>query len=409
MYGSDTAVVTGSLAIEIGSWRRRMSDTSAVATPPQALTINAERDTQAERAHRGLSGPSATLRQVVRGGIHVFGAVELHIRRQPFGALASALSNGWMADDIEQRLATAAEALREYELTARRSADLRRRMDEMTTQLAVLRTRHAGELEDVARLESLSLTRVLASLRGTRDHTLERERAEADAARYRVAEAEGRLEALRRDRDAAQARLSQLAAAPRTYAAVLDDKERHLSESGDPRRGQLLELADERGRLTSEMRELAEAMQAARVASGALSQVRDKLGSASGWSTYDTFFGGGALSSAIKHSRLDEAAQAAAHADRCLAVLRSELADVRGVAVAPNLAVDGLTRFVDVWFDNIFTDLAVRDRIKQAEHNVARSIQLVHEAQIRIDQRAGQTRARLATIETERRELLTRR
>jgi hypothetical protein len=64
----------------------------------------------------------------------------------------------------------------------------------------------------------------------------------------------------------------------------------------------------------------------------------------------------------MKHSRLDEAAQAAAYADRCLAVLRTELADVPGLSLtAPQLAVDGLTRFVDVWFDNIFTDLAVRD------------------------------------------------
>ena len=38
-----------------------------------------------------------------------------------------------------------------------------------------------------------------------------------------------------------------------------------------------------------------------------------------------------------------------------------ELADVGGMDLtAPNPAVDGLTRFVDVWFDNDFTDLAVR-------------------------------------------------
>ena len=49
--------------------------------------------------------------------------------------------------------------------------------------------------------------------------------------------------------------------------------------------------------------------------------------------------------------------------DRCLTVLRTGLSDVRGVALtAPQLAVDGLARFVDVWFDN----LAVRDRIKQS-------------------------------------------
>ncbi|GIJ24786.1 hypothetical protein [Micromonospora lutea] len=313
-----------------------------------------------------------------------------------------------MADDIEQRLTSAAEALREYETTTQRSADLRRRMDEMTTQLAALRARHAREQKDVEQLEGLSLTRVLVSLRGARDDTLARERAEADAARYRVTEAEGRLEALRREDAATQARLRQLAAAPSAYAAVLDDKERHLDGSDDPRRAPLLALADERGRLNGELHEVTEAMQAARTASHALSQVRDKLGSASGWSTYDTFFGGGAISSAIKHSRLDEAAHAAARADRCLVVLRTELTDVPGMALtAPQLAVNGLTRFVDVWFDNIFTDLAVRDRIKQAEQNIAQSMRLVRDVQARLEQRAAQVRARLAMIDIERRNLLT--
>jgi hypothetical protein len=314
-----------------------------------------------------------------------------------------------VADDIEQRLAAAAEALREYEVTARRGADLRRRMDEMTTHLAALHARSGAEQKDVERLESLSLTRVVASLHGNRKDALQRERAEADAARYRVAEAVARRDALRREHDAANARLSRLAAAPSTYAAVLDEKEEHLRESGDPRRVRLLELADERGRLTGEMHELTEAGQAARTASQALSRVREKLGSASGWSTYDTFFGGGVIGSAMKHSRLDEAARAAAHADRCLAVLRTELADVGAVArTAPNVAVEGLTRFVDVWFDNVFTDLAVRDRIERAEQNVARSAQLVREVQGRLDQRTAQARTRLSAIETERRDLLTR-
>jgi hypothetical protein len=316
---------------------------------------------------------------------------------------------GGVADDIEQRLAAAAEELREYEVTAQRSADLHARMGEMTPQLAALHARYLGEQQDVARLESLSLTRVLASLRGARENTLARERAEADVARYRLAEAYARLKALRREQEAAQARLRRLAAAPDTYAAVLHEKERHLAESGDPRGARLLELADERGRIAGELHELAEALQAAGAARSALSQVQRKLGSASGWSTYDTFFGGGAVSSAVKHSRLDEAAQAAAHADRSLAVLRTELADVQGLALtAPRLAIDGLTRFVDVWFDNMFTDLAVRDRIKQAEQNVNRSLDLVHEVQGRLENRAAEARARLATVEAERTSLLTR-
>jgi hypothetical protein len=313
-----------------------------------------------------------------------------------------------MVDDIERRLASAAEALREHDVVGRRSVDLRRRADELIDHLVELRARHAAEQADVERLEGLSLTRVLVSLRGARDDRLARERAEAEAARYQLADAEARLAAIRREQAAAQARLDDLATAPAEYAAVLDEKERVLAASADPRRERLLALADERGRLTGELHEIAEAVQAARVAADDLALVRDGLRNASGWSTYDTFFGGGVLSSAMKHSRLDATAFAAARADRSLAVLRTELADLPNVApTAPQLSVGNLTRFVDVWFDNIFTDLAVRGRIKQAEQNVARCLALVDDVRTRLERRTAATHDRLGAIATERADLLT--
>ncbi|GIJ24957.1 hypothetical protein Vqi01_01190 [Micromonospora qiuiae] len=132
-----------------------------------------------------------------------------------------------------------------------------------------------------------------------------------------------------------------------------------------------------------------------------------KLDSASGWSTYDTFFGGGMMASAMKHSRLDDAAQAAARAERCLAALRTELADVPGIdVIAPRLAVGGLTRFVDIWFDNIFTDLAVRERITQAVHHVEQCRRLVSDVRVRLAQRAARDPATLSAIENERKHLL---
>ena len=314
-----------------------------------------------------------------------------------------------MPGDIEETLAAAARAMREYEVTRQYYAALSQREDEVAAELALLRTRYEHEQQDAERLESLSLTRVLASLRGAREDALARERAEADAARYRVAEAQGRLEAVRRELAATRQRQDELARAPAIYAGVLKLKEQQLSQSGDPRGPQLLALADERGRLQAELAEVTEAQQAADAAGQALAVVRERLGSASAWSTYDTFFGGGAMASAVKHSRLDDAAAAAARADQCLAVLRTELADVGGLGLtAPQLAVDAGTRFVDVWLDNIFSDLAMAGRISQARQNVDRSLEVVGEVGSRLAQRAGQARGRLAAIDAERRDLLTR-
>jgi hypothetical protein len=304
--------------------------------------------------------------------------------------------------DIEQRLAEAAQEVREREVLGRRCADLSARQDQLGAEFASLQEKYTAEQTDVERLEGISLTRVLTSLAGSRDQRLARERAEAEAARYRVAEVRAQLDALRDEHNTARERLDRLAAAPGQYAAALEAKERYITESGDPRGSELLILAQERGRLSGELKETEEALE------DALSHVQDRLGSAAGWSTYDTWFGGGAIASSVKHSRLDEAAQAAADADRRLVVLRTELADVGDPGLtAPQLQVSSGTRFADVWFDNFFTDFAVADRIKQAQQNVARSVQAVGQLRARLHARQQEARSRLAAIDADRQRLLT--
>jgi hypothetical protein len=314
-----------------------------------------------------------------------------------------------VSDDIEHRLAAAAQAVREREVTSQRQAELRARQRDLQTEAAALREKAEDESKDVERLEGMSLGRVLASLAGSRDERLVRERAEAEAARYKLAEAESRLAAVNDELSAAEQRLATLESAPSAYAALLDEKEQYLTGSGDARSRSLLALADERGRLTAELNETDEAVRAADAATAALSDVQEVLRSASGWSTYDTWFGGGMLASSMKHDRMDQAAQAAAVADQRLAVLRHELADVTGpgLGTAPQLALSSGTRFADVWLDNIFTDLAVADRIRQAQQQVSDSAGAVEMLRGRLTTRAGQARARLAEIETERRGLLT--
>ncbi len=314
-----------------------------------------------------------------------------------------------MSDDIERQLTSAAQAAREFEVCGHRCADLRGRLQSAQTEVTAATAQYAGEQHEVARLEHMSLTRVLASLHGSRDDALARERAEADAARYRVAEAESRLAALQGELAAADDRRRQLAGAPDAYADALTAKERYLTEANDPRGATLLKLADERGRLTAEVSAMHDAQQLAASADQALAQVQDRLGSASSWSTYDTYFGGGMIGNAVKHERMDEAAQAAAEADRRLAALRTELVDVGNMEpTAPQLVVSSGLRFTDIFFNNIFTDLAVGHQIRQAQDNVDRSVRLVGDVQARLTDRLAAAQQRLAAIEAERQDLLTR-
>ncbi|GIM90796.1 hypothetical protein [Paractinoplanes toevensis] len=309
-----------------------------------------------------------------------------------------------MDDDLTRLAAD----LRERELLGSRQAGISAAITGLTQTIEGLRRRHAIEQRDVDRLENFSLARLLATVRGSREQALDRERAEAEAARYRVAQAQDRLDALRAQLAHVEERLVATSTAPATYAMLLAEKERQLLTDGTGPGGRLAELAEQRGRLTAELKELTEAEAAARAAARALADANEMLDSADNWSTADTFLGGGGLSSLVKHSRLDDAAARAAEADRRLAVLRAELRDVDLAlpSLAGRLTLGGFTRFADVWLDNIFTDLSVRGQIKDGLGQLGEASQQVGRIRSALAARITETRTQLALLNQERTTLL---
>jgi hypothetical protein len=313
-----------------------------------------------------------------------------------------------MSGEIEQRLAAAARAARESDLCGQQHAQLRARERAAAADLDAARQDYAGDEKDVDQLEHLSLTRVLAALHGSREDALAREKAQAEAARYRVAQAQQRLDAARAELASLEERLAQLAGAPQAYAAALADKEQYLTCSGDPRGARLLELADQRGRMTAELDELHRANDDAGAAVQALADARDRLGTAANWSTFDTYFDHGMVANAIKHDRIDQAAQAARAADQRLAALRSDLAELGSYEpTAPRLEVSAGFKFADIFFNNIFTDLAVGSQIRDAQDNVDRSMQQVRALQDRLGGQVRTVTERLAAMDADRQSLLT--
>jgi hypothetical protein len=247
----------------------------------------------------------------------------------------------------------------------------------------------------------------MASLLGSRDDELAREQAELDAAGLRLHEAEARLAAVRRELAHVDERLAGLDGVETAYAAALDEKERHLHRVGGTRAAALLALAEERGAHESERLEVQEALVAIANANVALIEVERHLGSAGSWSTWDVL-GGGMISSMMKQSRMDDAARAARLADQHLLTLRHELADLAHTdRTAPALEMTDLTRFFDVWFDNIFTDFSVAGRIARAQANLEMCRQRVGALQQDLVAARTTIDRRLADIAAERRATLT--
>lgn len=121
-------------------------------------------------------------------------------------------------------------------------------------------------------------------------------------------------------------------------------------------------------RLENEIKELDEAIQAGEVALATVYGIIDELDSAEGWGTWD-LLGGGLISDLAKHSHLDDAQEQVEQLQDQLRSFKTELADV-AVEADLQVSIDGFLRFADYFFDGLFADWTVLDRIKTSSDQV---------------------------------------
>jgi hypothetical protein len=303
--------------------------------------------------------------------------------------------------ELEQAVAAReerAQLTRRLEGSAPHLADLEQRV------LAARQKLHS-ETADVEKLESFSGAKIWAQLKGSHGTDLERETAEREAARYAVAEAEARRDVMVRDRASLESRIAELGDVDERYRRAMAEKETWLGQSGGEASVSLAEIAERRGQLAALDREAREAFAAGRAAHDMLSEAATLLGSAGSWSTWDSFGGGGLLTDMMKYDKVDRATETLRRADLALASFSRELADVSLPAVQ-GVQVDQMMRTFDVWFDNIFSDMAVRARIEDARRKVEHALTQVQQALAALAEKGQAVAAELAALDTRREQLL---
>jgi len=255
------------------------------------------------------------------------------------------------------------------------------------------------EHRDVERMERVSLSSVWASLRGTKEEDLRREKAEEQAALLKLQEAERLLEEVQVEIRDRYDRLKETEGCEARYEAVLRDKEREYRDKDPVLAGKLAELERRKLNVTARRRELLEARDAGRYALGQVQSAMGSLDSAAGWSTWDVW-GGGLVSDMMKYSHMDEAQDRMQSAQSALRRYQAELADV-AMTASFDLQPGGFTRTMDIFFDNIFSDLAVRDRIDQSLNQLAYVEDQVLQIQNRLETELDETARELEMLEEE--------
>ena len=133
-------------------------------------------------------------------------------------------------------------------------------------------------------------------------------------------------------------------------------------------------------------------------------QMIGQLDSAAGWGTWD-ILGGGMLATMAKHGRMNDAQNAAFQARQAISRFRTELADVSQLRV-PDLQVGEFTSFADYFFDGLFVDLYIQDKIGTARRSAEETAAQVEDLLSQLRRERDRTAERAAELERERERLL---
>lgn len=260
------------------------------------------------------------------------------------------------------------------------------------------------EEEDVARLEGFTLTSVFYSMTGKKLEKLDQEQKEVLAAKLKYTEAIETIKDVERELAEFQALLAPVANAPIRYEKIIREKERLIQDSNSVWSVKLFNLANREADLQSNLNEYNEAIGAGDSAIQALERALSSLGSAKGWSTYD-MFGGGLVSTAMKHSRLDDAKKHIHQAQNKLRVFQDELLDIKH-HFDSTIEVGGMLTFADYFFDGLIVDWMVHGKITQSYDQTSQIIGRVSRLLGSLRGQRDQMEEELLSVREEKKNLL---
>lgn len=246
-----------------------------------------------------------------------------------------------------------------------RMESLSRRLYEAEDDVRSLLHKYQSEALDVDELQKDKFSHTLLKLIRLYEGKVNKETQEMLSAKLEYDKAAERVTQLAQEKAELAKKISELAADKRLFDTEYIQRENLIkSKISQQAFSSYTELERQQFELTKQIAETDEALHAAsRVISAAANAV-NHLKSAEGWATYDVWGGGGILSHMAKYDHIDDAKAELNRLSSLMKDFENELRDVNMYDVCAYAGIDSTTRAVDFWFDNIFTDLNVRDKIR---------------------------------------------
>jgi hypothetical protein len=306
-----------------------------------------------------------------------------------------------------QRLIDIQNSLSMLPVLQQRLQKLEHRITEAEEELQTILGQYNAEALDVEQMKKDSLSNTLLKLIKKYEDKFDRETQEMLAAKMEYDKASNRVMDLCNERDELNARISLLLDSKQVYEAELNKREEIIKKSITSKAYLIYnKLQQKRETLAQQLVEINEAIEVAHNVQGTAYSALEHLSSAEGWATYDIWARGGIISHMIKYDHIDNAQADFDRLSYQIKDLKKELADTRLFETTHSVGIDSTTRMFDFWFDNIFTDLNVRDKIRTDKDEVNKLSAEITSIIARLHEARAEVTRELEAIESSKKELI---
>ena len=214
---------------------------------------------------------------------------------------------------------------------------------------------------DVEMLEGKSIKALFATLAGTKEEKLSKERQEAYAAAMKYDAAFRDLQEITRDIEYCKIELEKIDGIEKEYEHLLEEKKNSIKQEASRRANEVLVLEKQMEELSHEIIELEEALDVGYRAFDKVENIINELQEAYNWAEADIFMDG-IWVDMQKHEHIHNAQDIILELREELRRFKTELADVN-IEGDIQIEMDEFSEFADWFFDNIFTDWETKDKI----------------------------------------------
>ena len=228
--------------------------------------------------------------------------------------------------------------------------ELKKQQEELQARVDELAVIKEKEQLDVDRLERRSLTNYFYQVVGKLDERLTEEKQEAYQAAVKYDAAYSELQAVEADIRTKELEYGRVRRSNERYQEVLKEKQEAVKLSGVPEAAEILRLEAQITSLDMQIKELNESISAGKNAEHFADSILK-------------------IADMAKHSHLDEAQGQVERLQGALRRFKTELCDVEIIADM-QVNIEGFLRFADYFFDGLFADWSVMNRISEAQGKV---------------------------------------